>query len=159
MMMEELDDETREELGLTSVSVVPEDSLPARERVFLYETGPMDEALADRYRRSRVPENPVHIDELPPQAREAIAGMRFDTLDFATTELFQPVELTACGTWDAAYLAGDGKTVKAVPGREKEYAEFYEEYRGDFARNGLTLEEPPKKRRPRGKKKEEGGGR
>jgi hypothetical protein len=159
MAMEELDDETREELGLTSLSVVPEDSLPDRARVFVYETGPMDEAFADHYHRMSVPEKPLHIDELPPQAREAVASMRFDTLDFAKTKVFQPVELTECGTWDAAYLASDGKTVKAVPGREKEYAEFFEEYRDDFAEDGLTLEEPPRpKPRARGKKKEGGAG-
>jgi hypothetical protein len=152
MMVEELDDETREELGFSAADVVPADSLPAEKNCFVYATGPMDEALADRYHRSRVPKNPVHIDELPPQARAALGKMRFDTLDFAKTEVFQPVELTACGTWDPAYLSGDGKTVRPVPGREKEYAEFIEERRADFAGDELTLEEPPRrKRKPRGK--------
>jgi hypothetical protein len=121
--------------------------------VFVYETGPNDEALVDRYHRSRPPRRLLHVDQLPPELREAIAEMRFETLDFAKTKVVQPIELTECGTWDPAYLAGDGKTVKPVPGREKEYAEFLEEAREFFDEDGLTVEEPPpKKRKPRGKK-------
>jgi hypothetical protein len=159
MMMEELDDETREELGFSAADVVPEEGLPAEQNLFMYETGPMDESLAERYHRSRVPKNPVHIDELPPQARAALGRMRFDALDFAKTEVFQPIELAECGTWDPAYLAGDGKTVKPVPGREKEYAEFLDERRDEFAGDDLTLEEPPQPRgKSRGKKKGDAGG-
>src|SRR5262249_46699782 len=151
----------RAELGLENVAVVPAEQLPAEKHVFVYATGPMDEGLAERYHRSRVPKNPIHIDELPPQAREALGKMRFDTLDFGKTEVFQPVELTEGGTWDPAYRAGEGKTVKPVPGREKEYAEFFEERRDEFHFDGdFTVEEPPakKQRKPRGKKEQSGEG-
>jgi len=151
-LMDEFDDETREELGLSAANVVPPDSLPAGEGLFVYETGQLDECLADRYHRSSVPKKPVHIDELPPQTRAALGMMRFDTLDFAKVEVFQPVELTDCGTWDPAYLTGDGKAVKPVPGREKEYAEFVEGLRDVFVGEDLTVEEPaPKQRKPRDK--------
>jgi hypothetical protein len=153
----DLDEETRAELGVDALPDIPADQLPDDKRLFLYKTSAFDECLADRYERTSVPKKPIHVDELPPQVRAAIAAMRFDGLDFATTKVFQPIELTACATWDPAYLTGDGKTVKAVPGREKEYASFYEENRADFGEDdGLTVEPPPKKnRKPRGKKKGE----
>jgi hypothetical protein len=135
--VEELDDETREELDI--VDLDPK-QLPPEKRVFVYHTGQMDEALADRYQRKRVPKNPIHVDELPPAVRDALGRVRFDGLAFSETKVFQPVELTPCATWDAAYLAGDGKTVKPVPGREEEYAQFFREYHNEF---GEFKFEPP----------------
>ncbi len=137
----ELDDEGREELGLAADAAIDPRQLPSDKQVFVYETGPMDEALAERYQRKRVPKKPIHVDELWPAVRDAIGRVRFDGLSFSETKVFQPVELTPCATWDPAYLAGDGQTVKPVPGREEEYATFYQEYRADFSE--LTVEEPP----------------
>src|SRR5262249_11651267 len=122
-MMEELGEEVGE------VEVLDAGRLPDQRRVFVYETGQWDECLADRYHRRKVPKNPLHVDELPSDVRWAIRGACFDTLDFSETKVFQPVELTECGSWDPAYLSSDGKTVKPVPGREKEYAEHIAELR------------------------------
>ena len=95
----------------------------------------------------------VHVDELPPRVRQVLGELRFDTLDFSETKIFQPVELTECGTWDPAYLTSDGKTVKPVPGREKDYKEFVKDQGDIFLEDGLTVEEPPKKTpKPRKKK-------
>jgi hypothetical protein len=141
--MEEIGDEEREELGFPPAGVLDPGELPPQERLFVYETGPLDQLLAERYRRTQVPAAPVHLDELPPAVREALARMRFDGLAFAETDVFQPIELTPCGTWDAAYMAGDGRTVRPVPGREGDYSAFYAEYRKDLERgHGMTLEEP-----------------
>jgi hypothetical protein len=150
-----LDDAERSEVIVDWLPDIPADRLPDEKRLFLYTTSDaLDDCLAERYERSRVPKKPLHIDELPPQVRAAIAGMRFDGLEFAKTEVFQPVELTECATWDAAYLSGDGKTVKPVPGREKDYTEFYEKRLEDFRGEDVTVEPPPKKqRKPRGKTK------
>jgi hypothetical protein len=78
--------------------VVPADTLPSVEHLFVYATGPMDEALAERYHRKRVPDEPTHLDQQPPRARAAIGAVRFVSLDFAKTEVIQPIELTKCGT-------------------------------------------------------------
>jgi len=157
--LEDLDPETREELGLAEGAGddVPAEQLPDPKHLYVYETGPLDECLADRYERKRVPRKPLHVDQLPPQVRDAVKRVRFETLHFGQTEVFQPVELTDCGTWDPAYLAGDGKTVKPAPGREGEYAEFLRDYRADLEGDGLTFEEPPqKKKRPPRRKKGDG---
>jgi hypothetical protein len=142
--LEDLDPETLEELGLTDTTPTDIDAgeLPARKHLFVYQTGEMDECLADRYERTQVPKKPLHVDQLAPQVRQAINGVRFETLDFSQTKVFQPVELTECATWDPAYLSGDGKTVRPVPGREGEYPEFYEEYGQEFG-DGVTVEGPP----------------
>ena len=126
--------------------------------MFRYETGNLDECLCDRYERKQVPKQPVHIDELPPRGRQAIGELRFDTLDFRETKVFQPIELTECGTWDPAYLSGDGRTVKPVPGREKDYSEFLKDHREDLEEDGLRFEEPPQKKRPPSRKKKGRGG-
>jgi hypothetical protein len=135
--------------------------MPDERRLFVYETGPLDECLSERYHRSKKPKKPVHIDELPPDVRETVGRVRFDGLDFTKDAIIQPIELTECGSWDPAYLASDGKTVKPVPGREREYREFIKEYRDDFTEDELTFEEPkparPKKAPKSGKKKKSKG--
>jgi hypothetical protein len=147
-----LDEAERAEIGLDSLPDIPQDRLPDDTLLFHYETcNALDECLAERYQRTGVPKKPIHIDELPPQVRAAIATLRFDRLEFAETDVFQPVELTECETWDPAYLSGDGKAVKPVPGREKDYAEFYEDRRDEFSGDDVTVEPPPT---PRRKKKQ-----
>jgi hypothetical protein len=152
--MADLDPEDLEEMGVDPASVREiAQHLPDHERLFAYGTGDLDECLADRYQRQHVPKRPLHIDELPPDARKAIGEMRFETIDFREAETIQPIELTQCGTWDPAYLSGDGTTVKAVPGREKDYADYIKESRDLFAEDGLTVEEPPVKKRATPRKK------
>jgi hypothetical protein len=157
--LDEIDPEEREELGLAED--LPADQLPDDKHVFHYETRNLDECLADRYERRRVPKKPLHIDQLPPRVRAAIEKVCFESLDFSNTKVFQPVELTECATWDPAYLAGDGKSVKPVPGREREYAQFVNDFRGDLEGDGLTVEEPPKKKpskkKPSPRRKKKGG--
>jgi hypothetical protein len=156
-LLEDLDPEDLEEMGYTGG--LPEDVdqklLPDRGQVFVYRTGKYDECLAERYHRSQQPKKPVHVDQLAPEVRERLSRCRFDNLDFAKTEILQPVELKECSTWDAAYLASDGKTVRAVPGREDEYPQSVEELRYDS--DELTFEDPPKKKRSSRRKKKGGG--
>jgi hypothetical protein len=125
--------EAMEEAGLEDELEhnLSEDQLPDREKLFVYETGMMDEGLADCYHRGQKPKQPLHVDQLPPDVRQAVKAATFETLDFNTAKVIQPVELTDCGTWDPAYLASDGRTVRPVPGREAEYAEFAQELVGD----------------------------
>jgi hypothetical protein len=86
------------------------------------------------YYRSIVPQNPLHIDELPPELRRRCKAVRFEAMTFAHSELVQPLDFVAChfwGTWQTAYLCGDGKTVRPVPGKESDFAEFCREARAD----------------------------
>src|SRR5690348_4035575 len=66
---EGLDEEALEETGLGADAAIDLGQLPPEKRVFVYHTGPMGEALADRYERRRVPKKPIHVDELPPAVR------------------------------------------------------------------------------------------
>jgi hypothetical protein len=124
--------EAMEEAGLEDELEhnLSEGQLPDREKLFVYETGMMDEGLADCYHREQKPKQPLHVDQLPPDVRQAVKAATFDTLDFNTAKVIQPVELTPCVTWDPAYLASDGRTVRPVAGREAEYADFAQELVG-----------------------------
>jgi hypothetical protein len=73
------------------------------------------------YRRTHRPPGPLHVDQLPPRLRQQAKIVRFDGLRFEEKELLQPCDYTACSANEVAYLAEDGKTIRPVPGREKEY--------------------------------------
>jgi len=122
--------------------------------IYLYQIGPLDKHLAERYHGHRSPRMPLHIDQVPPDIRRYIGLLQFDTLTFANTAVIQPVELTKCETFDAGYLARDGKTVRMVPGREEDYDLFVRDVEKLAVNKGLTVEPPPqKKHKQRGKKK------
>jgi hypothetical protein len=83
------------------------------------------------YRRDLVPKRPLHVDQLPYElrlrCRDPLFSFRFDQV-----KQFQPLEHVRCVLWDssiAAYLCGDGKTVKPLPGQEAKFAEFVREFR------------------------------
>lgn len=123
--------------------------------------------VQDTYRRTDVPEAPTHIDQLPPGMRVQLKGVNLAGVDFTAAPLVQPAEFVRCDYWGEphSFLASDGKTVKVVPGKEKEYAAFLadlwasdEPQHRDLLKR-FTFEEPlppvPKpasKRRPAAKK-------
>jgi hypothetical protein len=99
--------------------------------------------ISGPYGRERQPSRPIHVDELPPNVRQAIKAMRFDSLCFADTPHIQPVEHAACESWEAAYVDARYTTIRPIPGKESEYPGAYEFY----ARNHteLCVEPPPGK--------------
>jgi hypothetical protein len=103
--------------------------------------------ISGPYGREALPRQPVHIDQLPPDLRAVVGRFRLDTLCFAETPHIQPVEHAECTSWESAYLASDGKTVRPIPGREEEYREVYGEYRKD---SRLEIEPPPDEQAPGG---------
>jgi hypothetical protein len=119
--------------------------------------------FAQPYTRTDVPARPLHIDQLPPQLREAYGRLRFDALRFAEAEHVQPLEFAACDAWGGEawpiYLSGDCTTVRPVPGREQEFQALCEEVKGHLPPELKNLrfeglEEPkPKRRAPRRRKK------
>lgn len=90
-----------------------------------------DETCATPYERTHKPKSPLHIDQLPPDLRQAIGATRFEGIDYTKTPRLQPLELTESHSWDPAYLSSDGRTIRPVPGREDEYADFAEDLLGD----------------------------
>ena len=73
--------------------------------------------------------------------------MRFDSLSFAEATYVQPIEHTECVSWESAYLDATGKQIRPIPGKEDEYADYYE----DLAGMGDNIEvEPPPGQEPDG---------
>jgi hypothetical protein len=97
--------------------------------------------ISGPYGRERQPVVPVHIDQLPPQIRDAVKGLRFETLCFAETPHIQPVEHAECISWESAYMDVTGKHIRPIPGREEEYADAYEEMAG--MGDNIEIEPPP----------------
>src|SRR5262245_29247278 len=64
---------------------------PARRGLFRYNHLCQD-WTSGPYGRTRVPRQPVHVDQLPPGVREAVSRTRFDGLCFADTPHIQPLE-------------------------------------------------------------------
>lgn len=80
------------------------------------------------YHRVAGPDAPLHVDQLPPHLRERCKRIRFELVDFARCPSLQPLEQYACDyrylEERVAYLCSDGKTVRPIPGREAEFADF-----------------------------------
>jgi hypothetical protein len=84
------------------------------------------------YRRSAAPASPLHVDQLPPAVRRQAGRLLLRDVDFARCDLVQPLEQVSCIFWsdeELAYLCGDGKTVRPIPGKEDRFAEFCKQFR------------------------------
>jgi hypothetical protein len=141
-LFENCSPEELEEMGVADElrETLDPQRLPDQSRLFVYQTGELDECLAAPYERSRPPKKPLHVDELDPELRRLFGSMQFPDVDFRKAEVLQPCELTECSTWDPAYLTSDGKAVRPVPGREGEYKQFAEQLRAEFGSEGPTVE-------------------
>ena len=87
--------------------------------------------LVDPYHREATPANPIHVDQLPPALRKRVRQRCLKNMDFAQQELIQPLERSECALSNeddaVAYLCGDGKTVRPIPGKEDGFAKFHEQ--------------------------------
>jgi hypothetical protein len=85
------------------------------------------------YKRTAVPKTPLHVDQLPPELRKQVKEARLTEMDFSLQELVQPLDRYACVYWyeedRVAYLDGDGKTVRSIPGMEDRFADFCKQFR------------------------------
>jgi hypothetical protein len=105
--------------------------------LYLYEYVGEFNPLLLPYSLTGVPEQPLHADQLPPKVRRLFQEVRFDKIAFADTERLQIVEHVRCFFYsdeDAAYVAGDDKTVRPIPGREKKYRPWCLDFRNSTAR-------------------------
>jgi hypothetical protein len=116
----------------------------ARRGLYVYEHS-TENWIAGPYVREADPEGePLREAELPDEIRAHL--VRFAG-SFARTAEIQPVELWPCEAWDAGYLASDGKTVRPIPGKEKEFLE--ENWRVDSNGEPYALGKPPSPPAPR----------
>jgi hypothetical protein len=108
------------------------------------------------YHLARPPEAPLHIDQLPPALRERCKRIRFERVHFAQSEWLQPLEQYACDyrykIERVAYLGGDGKTVRPIPGREEDFRQFCRAFREEHPEEAdrLIFEGPPDEPTPQG---------
>ncbi len=117
-----------------------------------------------RYQRFGIPKTPLHVDQLPPKARKLVRQYLLEELCFAESDKIQLLEHLDCLVWTEeapAYLCADSKTVKPLPGKEKDFARFAEKMCQDYPEEtkGLYfegIEQPERKKRPR-KRKKKGG--
>ncbi|HEY7326248.1 MAG TPA: hypothetical protein VH592_01315 [Gemmataceae bacterium] len=117
--------------------------------LFMY-THLTDNWISGPYGRQSQPARPIHVDQLPPQIREAVKAMRFDSLCFAETPHIQPVEHAECFSWEAAYMDVTGKHIRPIPGKEEEYAQAYEELADLTNKDDNPQVEPPPGHQPQG---------
>jgi hypothetical protein len=79
------------------------------------------------YGRVIIPEKPLCIDVLPTWAANHLGRVRFPSVCFQEQGTIQPVELTPCVVQGGeAYLASDGKTIRANPGAEEAFRKSQE---------------------------------
>jgi hypothetical protein len=88
-----------------------------------------DDAFSGPYGRVRVPECPLHIDEFPPLLRTQLKATRFP-VSFADAIYVQPIRHARCDSWRVSWLDIDGKTIRAIPGREQQHAHDLQEWLG-----------------------------
>ncbi len=118
--------------------VPPDDTGLACHGCFEYSHVP--HGIAGPYALDSSPEQPLHIDELPPHLRKLVAGVRFD-LRFVETPDLQPAEHAECQAWGAAYLDVTGKHIRPIRGKEQEYGQIYAYLVED--NEGVQVEQPP----------------
>jgi hypothetical protein len=79
-------------------------------RLLIYQGGPR---VSGPYFRQSAPARPLHVDQLPPLLRAAVAAVRFD-LSFAEEQAIQPAEHLSCASEQAEYvtLAGERRSFR-----------------------------------------------
>jgi len=95
------------------------------------------------YGRQLVPQQPLHVDQVSPAARKMLQKVRFSTLCFADTPHIQPVEFTACESWDdAAFLSGDGKRIVPLLPETESYRTVFDPIVQHGLPEGMTIQPP-----------------
>jgi hypothetical protein len=100
--------------------------------------------ISGPYARIGKPEKPARLEDLPESSEKKLGTFRFANLCFLETDRIQPIEHASCASWEPAWLALDGRTVRPIPGHEAEYRELYER-RAELDPEGKIVMEPPAK--------------
>jgi hypothetical protein len=134
----------------------PEESDFADGGLFTYGSGDPWDGIVAPYEQNLAPLNPVHIDQVPPAVRDIFRRLRFDGISFRDSQVVQPLECWPCDIYvedDTGYLAADGATVRALPGKERHFLEDCELRHEAMQRNpelfqGLRFELPREENLP-----------
>lgn len=94
----------------------------ARRGLFAFDADCSRFNIPEPYGRVLVPRRPVRLEELPAGLRARLERLRRLPVRFSELTHVQPAEHEPCETWESAvYLASDGVTVRAIPGREADF--------------------------------------
>jgi hypothetical protein len=83
--------------------------------------------ISGPYGRQRIPDQPLHLDQLSPRLRGLLKSLVFSNVSFVESVYIQPLEHTNCESWEAGWLDLAGN-IKPIPGMEDEYSEHYERF-------------------------------
>lgn len=128
--------------AITGVAWLDDEDLQnlARRGFFVFEhLDRFENWISGPYGRRSVPSRPLSIDDLSPADRRRVAGAAFSTLRFADVPLLQPAEHAEVVSWQSAWVASDGKTVRPIPGQEDGYLDDYQNRDAD---DGLDWQPP-----------------
>jgi len=123
--------------GCFSHFVAEDDAEVSGYGIYNYEH--LDGPCANPYGQLTRPAHPVHIDQLPPDARKLVCQMRLN-LSFAETPIIQPVEHGPAQAYDGAYLDSTGRVIRPIPDQEDMFYEAL--YDLDELRKYYQIEEP-----------------
>jgi hypothetical protein len=101
---------------------------PQYSKLGLYYYACCEDQMAVPYGRHTIPEQPLNIDQLPPELQAEFKKLQFADLSFSQTPYIQPAQRTPSYSWDGGYLREDWQTYQANPGQEEEYEEIYKFY-------------------------------
>jgi hypothetical protein len=115
--------------------------------LFLYDFDDFGSDPIPPYDRYAVPEQPLHVDQLPPELRKRVRQAAFPGVCFHKAECIQPYETyRECDGYRTddlhGYLCADGKTVKPIPGAERYFWEWVKDL-GPEATAQFVFECPP----------------
>ena len=141
------------------------DKRAARLGLFYYSFNDFAASTVEPYERGLPPEQPIHVDQLPPELRQRVRTICFKNMDFSKQELIQPLEQYECDFWNeyylVAYLGSDGKTIRPVPGKENLFADFcidFQRENPEEAKKYRFQAPQPEMRNPRRRRKENNDG-
>jgi hypothetical protein len=112
----------------------PVEDTAAEAGLFLFEYRERWSGTISAYHWLCRPNDPRHVEFMPPAYRKACKQFRFETLDFRETDRIQILEHLPPDAlvlpWEGcrAYEASDQKTIRPIPGREGEFAAFVHEF-------------------------------
>jgi hypothetical protein len=104
--------------------------------LFCYDFGDSGDPV-EPYTRMAVPTEPLHVEQLPPTLRQRVGMAAFPAVCFLKAERIQPFETyPECDGFSIedqhGYLCADGKTVKPIPGAERYFHEWVEDFREQY---------------------------
>jgi hypothetical protein len=102
---------------------------------FVYWYMDLPEPVLAAYSGKVVPDQAIHVDELPPTVRQFVSKATLPGANFATDDEVQPIGQVDCFYYsedEVAFLTAGEKEARPVPGREARYREALPTLRAQY---------------------------